>query len=373
VLARAVFWTGIAAIVWTHAGYPATIFLLARFRCAPVRKADVTPSVTVLVPAHDEEAVIAHRVENLLALRYPASRLDVLVVSDASSDRTDAIVEELAAREPRVRLLRVPRGGKLAALNVAVPKASGEILAFSDANTTWAPDALARLVRVFADEDVAYVCGRLRLEPAAGSNRESVYWRYELALRECESAVGSVTGGNGAIYALRRRDWTEQRFGHDLGLPNEMAKRRRRAVYEPTAVAFEKPSRDLEDEYHRKVRMLRWSWQHLLEGRMLHGVDPLYRFQLVSHRVLRYGLGGLHVAVLTSNVALVRRGPVYRRALACQAGCLAVAGAGRLRLPVRGAGVAYYYVLVSWATIEALVRYLRSGVPLVWEKAEGTR
>ncbi len=372
-LTRAAFWTALAAIAWTQVGYPAVIGALARLRPARVRKGDIAPSVTVLVPAHDEETVIARRVKNLLELEYPQERLDILVVSDASTDSTEAIVEEIAAREPRVRLLRVPRGGKLAALNSAVKCASGDILAFTDANTRWAPDALAKLVRVFADDEVAYVCGRLELEPSGGSNREGVYWRYELWLREQESTVGSITGGNGAIYALRRRDYVEQRFGHDLGFPHEMVKRGRRAVSEPAALAFEKQSRDPEDEYHRKVRMLRWSWQHVLEGRMLQGVDRLYLFQLISHRVLRYCLGGFHAVALGSNVALARRGRLYQSTLAAQVGWLAAAGLGRRRLRFPGAGFAYYYLLVNCASVEALACYLRSGVPLVWEKAEGTR
>ena len=372
-LVRVAFWSALGAIAWTQVGYPAAIGALARLRPARVRKEDVTPDVTVLVAAHDEETVIARRVENLLELEYPRERVDILVVSDASTDGTDAIVEEIAAREPRVRLLRVPRGGKLAALDRAVKAASGEILAFSDANTRWAPDALAKLVRVFADGDIAYVCGRLELDPADGTNRESLYWRYELWLREQESAVGSITGGNGAIYAVRRADYAEVRLGHDLGFPHEMVRRGRRAVYEPAALAFEKQSRDLEDEYHRKVRMLRWSWQHILESDMLQETDRLYLLQLISHRLLRYCTGGLHVVVLASNIALARRGRLYRTTLAAQAGWLAAAGLGRLRAPLPGAGFAYYYFLVNCATVEALARYLRSGAPLVWEKAEGTR
>jgi cellulose synthase/poly-beta-1,6-N-acetylglucosamine synthase-like glycosyltransferase len=367
------FWASVAALAWTQAGYPAAIAWLARLRPRRVRKEDIAPSVTVLVPAHNEQSVIARRVENLLELDYPAGRFAVLVVSDMSTDSTDEIVEEISARESRVRLLRVPRGGKLAALNSAVGQTSGEVLAFTDANTRWNRDALRKLVRVFADKEVAYVCGQLRLESSGGSNRENVYWRYELWLRANESAVGSITGGNGAIYALRRPDYLKQRFGHDVGFPHQIVKRGRRAVYEPDAVAFERQSRNLEDEYHRKVRMLSSSWQHLFEGRMLQGVDRLYLFQLVSHRLLRYCSGILHVVILTSNIALARRGRFYRSTLGAQFGWLAAAGAGRLQVPLPGAGLAYYYLLVNCATIEALIRYLRSGPPAVWEKAEGTR
>src|SRR6267142_668542 len=160
---KALFWGSAGALAWTHAGYPLAAAALARVRPKAVRKGDMTPSVTLIVPAHDEEDVIAGRLENLLELDYPREQLEIVVASDASADRTDEIVEELAAREPRVRLRRWPRGGKLPALNKTVAEAESEVVAFTDANTTWAPDALRKLVSNFADDDVAYVCGRLPL------------------------------------------------------------------------------------------------------------------------------------------------------------------------------------------------------------------
>jgi Glycosyl transferase family 2 len=266
-----------------------------------------------------------------------------------------------------VRLLRCPRGGKVAAQDRAVRETSGEIVAFSDANATWAPDALRRLVEPFADPEVAYVCGRLSLADADGTNREGVYWRYETWLREAESSLGSVTGGNGAIYAVRRSDYVEvdPRFGHDLALPYLMVQRGRRAVYEPSAVAFEKPSRDLEDEYRRKVRMFEHCWLIVLRGRMLRGQPAGYWVELVSHRHLRYGSGLLHLALLGTSAALWPAGWVYRAALAGQVAFLGLAAARP--------GLPRYYTLVSWATVVSLVNYLRAGVPPVWEKAEGTR
>jgi len=331
--------------------------------------------VSVIVAAHDEEAVIEHRLENLVGLDYPADRVEIVVASDASTDRTDEIVERVAEREPRVRLLRCPRGGKVAAQDLAVRETSGEILAFSDANALWAAQALRRLVRSFADPEVAYVCGQLRLGEPDGTNRESAYWRYELKLRDAESRLGSVTGGNGAIYAVHRSEYVEvdPRFGHDLSLPYVMVQRGRRAVYEPEAIAFEKPSRDLEDEYARKARMFEHCWAIVLEGRMLSDLPPLYLAQIVSHRLLRYGSGLLHLVLLGASIPLAGRGPVYRAAVGGQAAFGALALAGRLRLRVPGASLAYYYGLVTAATVVALVRYLREGVPVVWEKAEGTR
>ena len=370
---RVLFWASLAGIVWTHVGYPLAAALLARVRTREVRKADVTPGVTVIIPAHDEETVIGARVDNLLALDYPAEQLEILVVSDGSTDRTDEIVEAYASRDPRVRLLALPRGGKLAALNRAVGESEREVVAFSDANSAWAPDALRMLARNLADEDVAYVCGKLQLERPDGTNREGAYWRYELWLRANESALGSITGGNGAVYAVRREDYVAHRFGQDLGLPDAMVKRGKRAVYEPEAIATEQPASNLEDEYRRKVRMFPWAWQHMFEGRMLAGVGPLYFFELVSHRVLRYASGLLHVVLLASSIALASHGLAYQVVLGAQLAWLVLAALGRLRVRVPGAGIAYYYFLVTWATVAALISYLRFGVSPQWERAEGVR
>jgi cellulose synthase/poly-beta-1,6-N-acetylglucosamine synthase-like glycosyltransferase len=358
----ALFWAALAALVWTHLAYPAAVWLAARVRRRPVRAADATPSVAVIVAAHDEEDVIARRVENLLGLDYPADRLEIVVTSDASSDRTEEIAEEAGAR-----VIRNPRGGKVAAQDRAVRETSAEIVAFSDANATWEPGALRRLVRAFADPDVAYVCGRLRLERADGSNKEGVYWRYELAVRDAESRLGSITGGNGSIYAVRRADYVEvdPRFGHDLSLPYLLVQRGRRAVYDPEAVALEKPTPSNETEYRRKVRMFEHCWLMVLRGGMLRGQPPGYLVQLVSHRHLRYASGLLHLVLLGTSIALVGEGLVYQVVLAGQLALLAAAAVG--------VGIARYYVLVSWATVVALWNYLRRGVPATWEAAEGTR
>jgi cellulose synthase/poly-beta-1,6-N-acetylglucosamine synthase-like glycosyltransferase len=369
------FWSSLGALAWTHVGYPAAAALGARLRPKRVRKGEQTPTVSLIVAAHNEETVIERRLDNLLALDYPADRLEIVVASDASDDRTDALVETIAARAPQVRLLRCSRGGKVAAQNRAVSATTGEVLAFSDANATWPPDALRALVRNLADPDVAYVCGRVALEQPDGTNREGVYWRFELWLRRQESALGSVTGGNGAIYAVRRADYVEvdPRFGHDLAFPYVMVQRGRRAVYEPEAVSYEKASRDLEDEYRRKVRMFEHCWLIVLRGRMMRGLGPVYLVEVISHRLLRYGSGLLHLVLLGTSLALLREGLVYEVVLGVQVAGLLLALAGRLRLPVPGAAIAYYYVLVTWATVRALARYLRFGVPAVWEKAEGTR
>jgi cellulose synthase/poly-beta-1,6-N-acetylglucosamine synthase-like glycosyltransferase len=365
---KTLFWSSLGALAWTQVGYPFAAGALARVRERRIAK-DSTwePSVSVIVAAYNEESVIERRLENLLALDYPADRLEVVVASDASDDRTNALVEAVAAREPRVRLLDCPRGGKVAAQDRAVRETSGEVVAFSDANATWAPDALRRLVAALADSEVAYVCGRLQLEDAAGSNREGLYWRYELWLRDQESRLGSVTGGNGSIYALKRADYLEvdPRWGHDLAFPYRMVQAGRRAVYEPKALAFEKPTPTNETEYARKVRMFEHCWEITLRGSMLRGLPPWYLVSILSHRVLRYASGVLHLVLLATSVALAPTGWPYALALLCQ---LALLAAFAAKVPI-----ARYHVYVTWATAQALANYLRRGVPATWDAAEGTR
>jgi cellulose synthase/poly-beta-1,6-N-acetylglucosamine synthase-like glycosyltransferase len=350
------FWASLGALGWTHLAYPVFAALLARAAPRHVGASDQTPPVTVIIAAHNEEPVIARRLENLRALDYPPDLLEIVVSSDASTDLT----EELAAGLG-VRVVQNPRAGKVAAQDRAVRETESEIVAFSDANATWAPDALRMLVRPFADPEVAYVCGQLRLEAADGSNREGLYWRYEMAVRAAESTLGSVTGGNGSIYAVRRADYVEvdPRFGHDLSFPYLMVQRGRRAVYEPRAIASEKPTPTNESEYRRKVRMFEHCWLILLRGRMFRRLGPVYGLEIVSHRLLRYTSGLLHVVLLATSLALVTHGWVYDVVLGAQLGLLAAAAVG--------VGIARYYVLITWATLVSLWNYVRRGVPANWE------
>jgi cellulose synthase/poly-beta-1,6-N-acetylglucosamine synthase-like glycosyltransferase len=358
-----IFWIAIVALAWTHAFYPVVARALAVLRTRRVHADDSwVPTVALIVAAHNEESVIERRVHNLRALDYPASELEIIVSSDASTDRTAELAEAAGAR-----VLRNARGGKVVAQDNAVRETSGEILVFSDANCAWAPDALRRLVRNFADPEVAYVCGRLNIQDGDGRNKEGVYWRYELALRADESRLDSVTGGNGSIYAVRRDDYVEvdPRFGHDLSFPYLMVQRGKRAVYEPEANAFEKATPTNEDEYRRKVRMFEHCWAIVIEGRMLRGLRPLYLLEVISHRHLRYASGVLHLIALGLSIALLGEGWLYAVALGLQLGLLLAA--------LVGVGIARYYVLVTGATVVALWNYLRRGVPTTWDAPEGTR
>ena len=371
-----VFWASLGALAWTHIGYPAAIAALTRLRPRPPRRAPILPVVTLIVPAHNEEDVIERKLENVLQLDYPSDQLEVVVASDDSVDATHDIV---AGFEPRgVRLIRCERGGKVAAQDRAVRESAGEIVAFGDANVEWDTDALRELVAPFADPAVGMACGQVRLvNPSGGTNQEGVYWRYEMWLRARESLVHSMTGSNGAIYAVRREAYREvdPRFGHDLSFPYLMVQNGYRAVYEPRARATENMTTDIEDEFQRKVRMFEHAWLMLFRGRMFRlRVGPVYWVELVSHRLLRYWSGPLHVVLLASSALLASTGTVYAVALGVQLAGLALVGISILaRGRIRALRILHYYLLVTLATVIALGGYLRRGVPATWDKAAGTR
>ena len=376
-VAKWIFWVCAGLLGWTHVGYSLCVAALARVRPRPVHRGEVSPTVTLIVAAHDEQTTIEATVRSLLGLDYPSDRLSVVVASDGSTDATEEIVARLAAADPRVSLLRCPRGGKVRAQDRAVDVSDSEIVAFGDANGEWEPPALARLVSNFADPDVAYACGNLRLRRADGTNQEGLYWRYELWLRNNEARIGSITAGNGGIYAVRRTDYlfsdSGGRAGHDLGLPYRLVQRGRRAVSDGSAVAWESPASDSEDEYRRKVRMSARCWQHVAGGRMLRGGGPLFLIEIVSHRLLRYLSGVLHIVAFVCCALLAPTRLMYAVALWLQIGWLALAACGARRVRVPLAGLAWYYLLITAATVSGLWRYLHEGVPVVWDQAEGTR
>jgi cellulose synthase/poly-beta-1,6-N-acetylglucosamine synthase-like glycosyltransferase len=364
-----VFWAAAGLILYTHVGYPVLLWVLTRLRPGP-RPAARGPrlKVSLIIAAYDEEAVIARKVRNALALDYPRELLEIIVASDGSGDRTVAEAEAAGAD----LVLDLPRGGKVRTQDAAVERAGGEILFFTDANSTLAPDALQHLLAPFADPRVGYVCGQVRFTSDGGTNQEGAYWRYEMKVRELESRLGGITAGNGAIYATRREAYivVDERMGHDLSFPFNMVKHGWRALYEPSARADEKMVPTTEGEFRRKRRMMSHTWPIVLRGGMLspRGYPPLYALEVFSHRVLRYLTPFLHVIALAANVALLGDGWVYTVTLIAQLALLAAAllGTGPLR-------IARYYVLVTASSALGLLDYLRTGTPAGWEKAEGTR
>jgi cellulose synthase/poly-beta-1,6-N-acetylglucosamine synthase-like glycosyltransferase len=373
-----VFWLSIGLIVYAHAGYPIVLGLIAALRgrrAARRERAaadDELPPVSVIIAAYAEQDVIADRVANIRALDYPTELIELIVACDGSPDDTAARAREAGADV----VLRLPRGGKIRAQDAAVEHSRGEIVAFSDANVKWEPDALRRLVAPFSDPRVGYVCGEVQLLDARGSNQEGLYWRYELALRALESRVRSVTGGNGAIYATRRESYlvVDPVMGHDLSFPFNMVKRGWLAVAVPEAQASEKMVPTIEGEFARKRRMMSHTWPIVVRGGMLspRGYGPLYAFMIISHRILRYLTPFLHVIALVANIALLGQGWVYVATLALQLAVLAAAAAAGV-VPARPMLIARYYVMTTSSLAAGLWDWLLHGTTAGWEPAEGTR
>jgi glycosyltransferase involved in cell wall biosynthesis len=322
------------------------------------------PRVTLVVAAYNEGAVIARKIENARALDYPD--LEVIVASDGSTDDTGA---QAAGAD---LVLELPRGGKVRAQDAAVERAAGEVVAFSDANSFWQPGALRHLVAPFADPKTGYVCGQVRFTNDGGDNQEGLYWRYEMWIRSMESRLAGVTGGNGAIYAVRREAYihVDPRMGHDLSFPFNMVKRGWKPVYAPEARAEEKMVPSIEGEFRRKRRMQAHMWPIVLRGGLAgpRGYPPLYALQVYSHRVLRYLTPLLHLVAFGVNIALLDDGWVYVATFAAQ--CALLLAASIAKGPLR---IARYYVAMTAAIAVAFFDWLRTGTPAGWEQAEGTR
>jgi len=371
----ALFWVSAALIVYAHLGYPLVLRLLVALRRRPAKgpgTRDELPRVSLIVAAYDEEEVIEAKVANALALDYPRERLELIVASDGSFDAT----AERARAAGADLVLELPRGGKAAAQNAAAKRATGEILAFSDANSAWRPDALRLLVQPFADSKVGYACGQVRFLAAGGDNLEGAYWRYEMKVREMESSLAGVTAGNGAIYAVRASAYIPlaPSGSHDLSFPFRLAKRGLRSLYVPAARAEEKMVPTLEGEFARKRRMMVGLWDIVVGERMISplGYSSLYAFELFSHRLLRYLTPFLHLVVFLANLALLDQGWVYIVTYGIQLALIAAAIlGGQFRFgPFRAAR---YYAMTTLSIAAGLWDRFRHGPPATWEKAPGTR
>ena len=369
-----IFWVAVGLLVYAQVGYPVLLGVLGRVRRARgvAEAGGLEPRVSLIVAAHREAEVIEGKVANARALDWPAGRLEVIVACDGSPDDTAARARAAGADV----VLELPWGGKVRAQDAAVERASGELLAFSDANALWEPDALRALAAPFADAKVGYACGQVRFVGDDGGNQEGLYWRYEMAIRARESQLASVTAGNGAIYAVRPEAYVhvDPVMGHDLSFPFNMVKRGWRAVYAPQARATEKMVPTVEGEFARKRRMMSHAWPIVLRGGLLSpkGYPPLYALMIVSHRVLRYGAPFLHLLTLIANAVLLGNGPVYVVTFAVQVAVVAAAIIGRV-VRLRPLLIARYYVLTTASVAAGLYDYLRHGTPAGWAPPEGTR
>jgi cellulose synthase/poly-beta-1,6-N-acetylglucosamine synthase-like glycosyltransferase len=371
------FWGSILLLGYAHLGYPLLIWAWSRLRPRPVRPGSIEPRVTVLVVAYNEAARIPRRLANLLALDYPADRLQILLASDGSTDGT----AEHAARhaQGRVEIVRCPaRRGKTAVLNAVLPRATGEIVILGDARQLFAPGAVRALVAAFADPAVGAASGELVLAGGDGSHAVGeglgFYWRYEKHIRRCEGLVDSTIGVTGAIYAVRR-DLVERipddTLLDDVVIPMRVVRRGYRVLFEPAARAYDRVSPTPAEEFRRKVRTIAGTFQLFARERWL--LNPRRNrvwLQTVSHKGLRL-LGPLLLgAALATNLALAE-GALYRATLAAQIAFYLAALAGWARRNGRRTHVAlaapYVFCLLNWATVVAFARFVSGRQRVTWD------
>ena len=375
------FWWTIFLVVYIYFGYPFLLGFLALFRRGQVKIDEVyEPTVSLIIAAYNEEAVIGKKVENSLELDYPKDKLEGIVFSDASTDRTDEIVKGYA--DQGIKLLRIEgRKGKTYCQNEAVQIAKGEILVFSDANSIYEPDAIKKLVPHFADEHVGCVSGELRYRGGGEAvEGERTYWQYDQSLKRLESKVSSLVTANGAIYAVRKNLYEPLQADaiSDFIEPLKIVQKGYRVLYEPKAVAQETTAKDPKKEFQRRVRIVTRSVHSFLRDKsLLSLLNPLqygiFSIQLWSHKILRWLSGILLLLILAFNIPLVGHGWVYSVLLAGQVAFYLLALWGGIsegvlkQQPLKLPHVAYYFLLSCYAMLKGVYYGLRGHTMITWQ------
>ncbi|MGH9318290.1 MAG: glycosyltransferase family 2 protein [Vicinamibacteria bacterium] len=374
------FWVCLFLVVYAYLGYPLLLALWAR---GEEKKADAeAPSISMIVAAHNEEAVIESKIRNAIAQDYPEDRLEIVVVSDGSSDGTEAFVR--GVEDSRVRLVvQSPRQGKNQALNRGAAVARGEVLVFTDANAMLGPLALRKLVAPFSDARIGLVSGRGLyggsdpISPEAVSN---AYVRYESFIKSRESSLGFVAAADGALYALRRElyralEWNQV---HDLMHPIQVSIEGKRSAFVPEAFTVEPPSRDASVEFRRHVRIIAQGFLVYLGQlpRLLEKGKWRELVLLTSHRPLRWLSSFFLAGALLSNVALAPSSRFYAALLASQVLFYLAAGLGaafeRADVRLRLLAVPYYFCVVSAAGLSGFLHFLRGRGHASWAPTGGS-
>ena len=380
----ALFWIAVLLITYTYAIFPGIVFLRGAIYRRPVRSAEITPTVSLIIAAHNEAENIGAKLDNVLSLNYPHDRLEVLIASDGSTDETEAIVGSYADRG--VRLLALSRRGKASALNAAVASSSGEILVFSDANSMFGKDAVRSLVQPLADPKVGGVAGDQRYlsgrSESVASDGERTYWSFDRKLKQFESRAGNVISATGAIYAIRRVLFrtVPPNVTDDFVTSTNVIAQGYRLVFAPDAIAYEPVAKSGGAEFGRKVRVITRGLRAVIEMRAL--LNPFdhgsYAIQLFSHKVLRRLVVVPLLLLLFVSPLLWSEGVPYQAAALVEWG-ICVTGAlgaifsehrlGRLKVVT----IPYFFCMVNAASLMAALNIVRGRRINLWEpqRAEG--
>ncbi len=372
---KLIFWLSLGLILYTYIGYPILVAILAALKNKRIKKKLITPKVSLLITAYNEEEVIMDKIENSLKLDYPRDSLQIVVVSDGSTDRTNRIVKEYANQG--IILHQYPSNlGKINALNRSVPEVEGEVIVFTDASAMLNRDSIRKLVANFADSSVGCVTGDykvLRKKEAALGEEEDFYWKYETFIKEKETRIGSILGAHGSLYAIRKELYIfpEGRIiNDDYWIPMEIIKRGYRAIYEPKSVASEVAENM--SGFSRRLRIAVGDYQQLF---LLKGLFKPFRgwmiFQFLSHKVLRLMVPWFLITLLVSNFFL--RGIVYLVFLSLQLVFYGLAFWGvklhhKKGIEIRLVKLPYYLCMINGSFLVGLYRFLRYGCRVGWKE-----
>jgi len=381
-LAKFIFIFSILFILYVYAGYPALVGLLGKIRRKDIKKADYEPTISIVIAAYNEEDCIGATLQNKLDLDYPRDKVEIIVVSDSSTDKTEEIVGHFAQHGVKL-MTQGPRAGKTSALNLAIPQASGEIIVFSDANSLYATDAIRKIVRNFVDPEVGYVTGKMIYTNPDGSTIGdgcSAYMKYENVLREYETRVGSVVGVDGGIDAMRKQIHSQLNADQlpDFVQPLKVVEQGYRTVYESEAILKEASLKEPADEYRMRVRVsLRALWALFdMRSLLLSAVkDPFFPWQLWSHKVLRYLCFIFLLTAYCSNAILISHGKMYEMVFVVQN----IAWLGAFVSPLlQKAGMeikvlyfCYYFALINLAAGHAFIKFLMGKKQVIWNPRKG--
>jgi len=375
--AQIIFWISCAALIYVYVGYPLLVYLISRLRPLEIKKSFVEPTVTVLITAYNEERDIRAKLENTLRIDYPKEKLEILVASDCSSDKTDEIVKEFA--DKNVKLYRQnERLGKTMAQNAAVELAAGEIILFSDATTDYATDVLRQMLPNFADETIGCVAGRLiyvdESRSGVGKGAKS-YWSYETFLKRSESRACSLIGASGCLYAVKKSAYRPMyaEACSDFLICAKVYEQNLRSIYEPNAVCTEETNRQTDKEFKMRVRVIGQTFTDLWRNRRM--MNPLangfFAVEIISHKLLRYAVPLFLILIFFSSLALAYYSNIFAILFALQAGFYLAAFIGwsleRGKKSVSVFAIPLYFTLANLAAAIAFYKFLRGESYASWE------
>ncbi len=381
---KVLFWLTLISIFHTFIGYPFSLIILNKIipKDKINIKKDFKPKVSIIIAAHNEETVIKKKLDNLINLTYPQEKLEIIIASDNSTDNTNQIVDNFIKKKLKkdIKLYCVEnRMGKTNAQNEAVKIAKGTILIFSDANSFLKNDCIEELIKYFSDDNISYVSGKLvytNKEISESSNAENSYWNYDLMMRKIESDLGSITAGNGAIYAIKNSDYIDLNpiYCHDSMMPIKFVLNNKKAKYAPNAIAYEKAGENSEDEFKRKVRMARKNLS--ISYSDLNKYNPFkvgfFSYFYFSHRYLRNMLWVLHCFLFISNLFLLGESYFYKIIFIGQCLFYIIALIGG-QIKNKLLYIPYYYSMTIFAQMKGAWNEITGKSKPFWEKAETTR